>query len=184
MNIHDRRLAMNYAKALLDQAQIENNLATIHHNIKFIRQALQNNTELVFVLKSPVISRPKKLTIITKLFASHIHPLTLRCLLLINNKGNSYLLEDIIDAFFLIYDQIQSIVTAAITTTFKLPADLLIYFQSCVKTLVHCKEVHLSNDIDPSIQGGFILKVNDQQLDNSLQAKYSAIRKKFSMVDF
>jgi F-type H+-transporting ATPase subunit delta len=51
---------------------------------------------------------------------------------------------------------------------------------AAVKEISGMKEVQLVEKINPSLIGGFVLKVNDRQLDESISSKLNALRVQFS----
>jgi F-type H+-transporting ATPase subunit delta len=49
-----------------------------------------------------------------------------------------------------------------------------------VKQISGMKEVQLQEKINPSLIGGFVLNVNDRQLDESISSKLNALRVQFA----
>jgi F-type H+-transporting ATPase subunit delta len=69
---------------------------------------------------------------------------------------------------------------AEVTTTFPLDDKLRAEFSKIVLEISGMKEVKLSEKVNPDLIGGFILKVNDRQLDESLSSKLRALRVQFA----
>jgi F-type H+-transporting ATPase subunit delta len=87
---------------------------------------------------------------------------------------------DIAREFVAQYNLYKSIQVAEVTTTTTLTDEQRTQLVEVVKQISGMKSVQLVEKINADLIGGFILKVNDRQLDESLSSKLNALRVQFS----
>ncbi len=174
------RVASRYAKALLELALEKGNLETVHKDMQLLLRLEKSNPDLAAVLKSPIVSSDKKLRIMKALFANNSSEVTLDFFELIADKDRSDMLMDIVREFQRQYNQHQGIQVAELTTTVKIGDELRAEFVRMTKKISGLQKVEIIEKINPDIIGGFILKVNDWQLDESLNGKLNSLRLEFS----
>jgi F-type H+-transporting ATPase subunit delta len=184
MDTSNTQVASRYAKSLLRQAIDTGVVDHIYKDAMLFKKVVKAHKVLLQALHNPTIKNEKKLAILTGIFQSKIHPLTFRLLEVVNHRKREAILLTIIDKILEQYYNYKGIRAATITTTYKLPDDLISYFKNLAKSLVPCKEVVLTELINPSIKGGFILRIADQQLDNSLAAKLCKLKKEYSIAEY
>ncbi|MGY6558642.1 MAG: ATP synthase F1 subunit delta [Nitritalea sp.] len=170
------RVASRYAKSLLELAVEIKSLEAVKADVNRVMNACEANKELVFVLKSPVVSTDKKFSILQAILGASGQKLTVDFLRLVAEKNRASLTVDILKQFLRLYNVHEGIQEASVTTAFPLTDDLRKAFESTVKEISGLSKVQLSETVDKEIIGGFILRVNDRQLDESLSGKLRALR--------
>lgn len=184
MDTSNIQVASRYAKSLLKQAIDTGVLDHVYKDALFFKKVSKSHKTLFRVLHNPIIKNEKKLAILTSIFQSRIAPLTFHLLKVLSHRKREGILPTIIDTFLEQYYTYKGVKAASVTTTFKLSDDLIGYFKNLAKSLVPCKEVILTEYINPSIQGGFILRIADQQLDNSLATRLYKLKKQYSIAEY
>lgn len=172
------QVASRYAKALLQLAIEQGVVNRIYEDMLLFDKVCTENKLLLSTLQNPIILSHKKLAILQALFAHKVHALTLRLLQIATQKNREALLPTIKDCFLAQYNHYQGIKRASITTTFPLSSDLIAYFKTLVQSIAPCKKVVLVQHIKQAILGGFILQVDDKQLDESLITKLNWLKKR------
>lgn len=172
------RAALRYAKATLNLAKEKGLASDINNDMILIDKTIDENHDLLSMLKSPIIKSDMKKSALTGIFGEKVNAITIGLInLLIENKRLS-LLPLVAKEYTIIYDFLKGIevaqVTSAIPITKELEAKLLIK----VKEIVG-KEITLKNIVDPSIIGGFILRVGDRQFDSSISNQLNSLLEKF-----
>ncbi|EIM75046.1 ATP synthase subunit delta [Nitritalea halalkaliphila LW7] len=170
------RVASRYAKSLLELAVENKVLEAVKADVNRIMEACQANKELVFVLKSPVVSSDKKFAILQALLGTSGQKLTVDFLRIVADKNRASLTVDILKQFVRLYNVHEGIQEATVTTAFPLTDELRKAFEGTVKEISGLAKVQLVETVDTAIIGGFILRVNDRQLDESLSGKLRALR--------
>jgi F-type H+-transporting ATPase subunit delta len=82
--------------------------------------------------------------------------------------------------FIVQYNLYRSIQVAEVVTTTALTEAQRAQVVALVKQISGLKEVQLQEKINPSLIGGFVLNVNDRQLDESISSKLNALRVQFT----
>jgi F-type H+-transporting ATPase subunit delta len=97
--------------------------------------------------------------------------------LLIENKRLP-LLPLVASEYTIIYDFLKGVEVAQVTSAIPLNKDLENRILKKVKEMSG-KDISLKNIIDPSILGGFILRVGDKQYDSSISGQLNQLRSMF-----
>lgn len=182
MNVLNLQVAFSYANAWFKHTQEVGLLEAVYPDVLLLEQVMRDNKHLMQVLHAPIIPNEKKLAIFQELFSRRVHPLTLTFFAIINKKRREGYLLLILERFIEIYRAHHQIQLASITSACKLTADLVDYVKELVKDWKSCQAVILQEQIDATILGGFILRVGDEQLDNSLVNRLAKMKKAFSTI--
>ncbi|MCG8339986.1 MAG: ATP synthase F1 subunit delta [Cytophagales bacterium] len=170
------RVASRYAKSLLQHAIAQNRVDNIHQDMLLLDKVCNSNCAFLLMLKSPVISGDKKLKILKQIFKNKVDELTFDFFSMVAQKNREKVLPTIIKSFLAQYNTYRKITLAYVTTTFQLTDNLRAHFKTIVKEMVSCEEVKLINPINESLLGGYILRVGDKQIDESLRTKLSLLK--------
>ena len=139
----------------------------------------KENRDFSLMLRSPIIPHFKKADILKKAFGGKYNDLTIQAFDLITRKNREHVLESIADEFVHLYNARKGIAEVAVTTTFKLDAGMRKSFEQLAKDITG-KEPALSEIVDADILGGYILKLGDKQIDDSVKGQLNNLRLKFS----
>lgn len=173
------RIASRYAKSLLDLADEKGVLEDVNKDMLMFSELASENRDLVLMLKSPVVAHDKKLAVLNKVFTGKVNELTLAIFQILTKKHREAYLPAIATEFHHQYNVRKGIEEATVTTTFALDAALRKEFEGIVAK-ISGKKVELTEKVDEDIIGGFVLKIGDRQIDDSLSSKLSALKLKFS----
>lgn len=177
MSIH--RIASRYAKSLLELSIEKKSLEEVIKDIQSFDEVCKANRDFVLMLKNPVIIPGKKLSILKSLFEGKVNELTLAIFVIITKKGREQYLPEIALAFIEQYYNHKGIVESTITSVEPLSESLKKEVTALVEKIAK-KEVVLTEKIDANLVGGFVLKIGDRQIDESISSKLSALKLKFS----
>lgn len=173
------RIASRYAKSLLGLADEKGVLEEVNKDMLMFSELTEENRDFVLMLKSPVVTHSKKLAILNAVFSGKVNELTLAIFEILTRKKREAHLPAIATEFHHQYNVRKRIEEATVTTTFKLDAKLRKEFESIVKQ-ISGKSVELTENIDEELLGGFVLKIGDRQIDDSLSSRLSALKLEFS----
>ncbi|PHQ30783.1 ATP synthase F1 subunit delta [Leeuwenhoekiella nanhaiensis] len=173
------RAAIRYAKAVLGQAQDKGTAEVVFGNMKSISATLNSSRELRSVLKSPVVKAEDKRASLHAIFKGH-DVSTLSLIDLLVEKNRSAILGDVAESYQELYNASKGIVSAKVTTAVELDSALEAKILAKVKSITGSEEVSLEHHIDPSILGGFLLRVGDVQYDASVSNQLERVQKEFS----
>ncbi len=180
----NHRAASRYAKSILELALEQKKLKEVHADFQKLTEVAESNYEFGVILKNPIINSDKKQAILKSLFEKDAQKLTMSFFDIISRKNREDILLDVAREFEIQYNIHSSIQVADLTTTFPIDEKLRKEFVDVVKSISGLKEVKLVEKVDPEIIGGFILRVNDRLLDDSISSKLRELRNQFSTNHF
>jgi F-type H+-transporting ATPase subunit delta len=141
---------------------------------------LRSNSELLAILKNPIIKGDKKRNILAAIFEKNINPIILSFFYILVNKGRAAILLDIAQEFVREYNEAKGIVNASVTSATALSEVNLAELQKIIADEIKA-EVILNNIVDPSLIGGFVVRVSDRQIDASIAGKLNKLEKHFAV---
>ncbi|RAR71329.1 ATP synthase F1 subunit delta [Flavobacterium aciduliphilum] len=172
------RAAIRYAKAILDIAQSSGKAEAVNADMMSIMATVRGSHELSVFLASPVIKLDKKRSAIGEIF-SDVQSETVNLFDLLAANKRFEILNSIAKEYNRLYDESNGIEVAKVTTAFPITDDLKSKVLAKVAQFSN-KKITLQNVVDPSIIGGFILRVGDQQYNASVAAKLSELKREFA----
>ena len=172
------RAAIRYAKAILDIAKVNNTSDAVNADMIAIANAIKDSAELKNFLISPIVKGEIKFSALNEILASvQKETKGLFHLLLVNQRFE--LLNAIALQFTALYDELNGIEVAKVTTAFPITADLEAKVLAKIATFSD-KKITLQNIVDPSIIGGFILRMGDKQYNASVENRLQNLKREFS----
>lgn len=176
----DQRVASRYVKSLLGLAVEQNALESVNTDMQMFDTLCDHNREFLVMLRSPIIKHERKRDILEKIFKGKVHDLTWAILDIITRKNREPLLPAIANDFHRAYNEYHGIGFATVTTAVAIDPVIRKDIEAVAEKLSGRKKTELVEKIDPSLIGGFILNVGDQQIDTSISGKLRALRLKYS----
>ena len=173
------RAAIRYAKAVLSLATDQNSADAVNTDMKQIHQAIAESKDLSNMLQNPIVKPSVKKSVLLEVFKDANVLSNNLVNTLITNKRIS-ILGDIASSYTILYDELKGTQTAQVTTAIPLTEDLRIKVLAKVKELTG-KDVAITNTVDDSILGGFILRVGDIQYNASIANKLSKLKREFTL---
>ncbi|GMQ26434.1 ATP synthase F1 subunit delta [Algoriphagus sp. oki45] len=171
------RVAYAYAKSLMELAKERGQVEEVYQDFVHLAQMSDSNRDLKLVMRNPIISSEKKLNILQALYAKRgATEATMKFYEIICRKGRENVLPEMAKAFVKLYNIENSIQVAELTTTFPIDEKLRKEFKAVISRIAEAKEVQLVEKVNPELIGGYILKVNDKQLDESLSGQLKKLK--------
>lgn len=169
------RASIRYAKALLEFS-IENNAEKkVVEEMQNVFSVMESNPELDATLNSPVIPSAQKRKILSDVFPNPSKTVSALYDLLSRN-GREGILGGVAHHFIALFDKHQGKVAATVTTAVPLTETLEKEMLKKAATLTSLK-VELKNIVDPTIKGGFILRVGDLQYNACIADRLEALKR-------
>src|SRR5678816_500906 len=97
--MNNPRLAIRYAKGLIDLAKEKDQLSEVNNDMKFLQRICKSNRDFIALLKSTIIHQDKKNKIIESIIASKVSTLTSLFIKLLGVKKRESNLPEIIDSY-------------------------------------------------------------------------------------
>ena len=172
------RAAIRYAKAILDMANASGVMQEVYNDMVLISSTIKENEELNTFIQNPTISVVVKESALTEVFAT-INGLTKGLFHLLFENKRFEILQDIALQYITQADVLNGLQVAVVTTAIPLDADLEAKVTDKIKEFSD-KKITIENIIDPSIIGGFILRVGDKQYNASVANRLQVLKRELS----
>ncbi len=174
--MNESLITKRYVKALYQLAQEEGIQEKVRTDIQLLNACIQESPEFLEFLNNPLIKPSQKSLAFNTLFKESCQSITMRFLhLLVENRREIYL-RSICLHYMQFYRSLIQIKEAVITTATRLSPkyrdDIYDFFTRKFKM-----KIELEEKVDPSIIGGFILRIEDQQIDASIHSQLRKIRR-------
>lgn len=173
------RAALRYATALLSQAEEKGQLKAVLADMERIAETLSVSHDLRAVLRSPVVKIEDKQKVMAAVFASASQETKNLLNLLANNKRVA-LLGQVAEAFLELQRKAQGIQAAKVISAAPLTEELEAQIIQKAKDMSGSNTIDLTTEINPSIMGGFILRVGDFEYNASIANQFQKIKREFS----
>lgn len=178
------RLAIRYAKSLLDLAREQNQLEEVFNDMKLLDSICKSSREFANVLKSPIIKSDKKNKIIESVTAGKISTLTASFIKLLGVKGRESNLPEIISAFIEQYNVVKEIHKVKLTTAVELSNEMKNDFISKIKIAEGIKNIELETLVNEDLVGGYVLELDGKKADASIRRDLNDVQKQFMNNDY
>jgi F-type H+-transporting ATPase subunit delta len=173
--MNDSRLASRYARALFLLVKDQNKVEIVKQDLSKLIGLLRDSPEFKWILESPVIMSSDKSRIIEKALSGVIEPVTLKFMkLLIRHRREGHL-SSICRMFTELYKTDQGILEASVESAIPIEVEFLDGLKKSLEKSSHQK-IEMTTETNEALIGGFILTLEDQQLDASVQSKLKRIR--------
>lgn len=169
------QVASRYAKSLMGLAQEKNLVEEFKADLSTYMEVFYQNYDFNLLMHSPIVTKRKKISIVKAIFEHNISAPMLAFFTLIIKKGREDGLDEISTEFLKQYDVLKSITKAVVKTA----APLTPQSRDEINGLVvqrYGQKVELEEIIDESLIGGFVLRVGDFQIDQSVKNNLNKIK--------
>ncbi|MCF0039506.1 ATP synthase F1 subunit delta [Dyadobacter fanqingshengii] len=171
-------VASRYAKSLIELAKEQNVLEAVYQDMLLFKDTADKNRGLMLALKSPVVRHEKKMNILKALFEARVNKVSYAIFTIITKKNREAILDEIANEFVKAYNLFQGIQRATVATTTPLTDELRKQFTDIV-TAATGRTVQLAEKIDPNLIGGYVLTIDDRQIDASLRSRLNELKLQF-----
>lgn len=172
------KAAIRYAQALLDLAIEQGNLDSVAGDMKYFSEVCAENREFELMLASPIVRSDKKVEVIKEIFGQFEKVSTLFIELIAKN-GREAILPLIASSFEDLLKAHKGIVPISITTAVKL--DDSVKKSILAKVQAHVKgTLEVTEHIDSSLIGGFVVRMGDQQIDASVASQLMDLKQRLT----
>lgn len=169
------KISSPYAEALLEVAKNTNLLSEMEQDLNFISTTLSNSKDLQLFLANPSISVLPKKKILVKLFKDKINDIVLNFLSVLVDRRRIALLSLIINKYFNLTYQLNSITIAELSTAIEFNEMQQNALIEKIKLITKSNNVKLVVNIDTNLIGGFVVKIGSKVIDASLSGKLKQI---------
>ena len=173
MSTQTDALANVYARSLFELAADAggtDKVLEIADELEQVCALTANNQEIGLFFSSPIIDKVKRGEALSAIFTNKVTDLTLRFLLVLNNKGRLDRLRQIEVAYAQLVQEAIGRVEVNVFTPRAVDDASLKTIKRNVQEMLG-KEPVLHTNVDPSMLGGVKLRIGDQLIDGSVATK-------------
>jgi F-type H+-transporting ATPase subunit delta len=175
----DVRVASRYAKSLIELAQEKGILEQVYQDMVLFSKTVTDNRDLGLMLRNPIVKHDKKLAVLKSIFAGKVTPLTLSFFTIITEKNREAVLGTAATEFLTQYNLLKGIQKAQLTTAAPITPALRADFNRMVINRTGMDSVILEEKVDPALIGGFVLRIGDIQIDDSVRSSLARLKNDF-----
>jgi len=169
--------AGRYAKALLELALDQDKLALVEADmLQLIKMSEEVHDFHVFI-NSPLIQIDKKVAVIHSIFKD-FNEVTLKLLALVTNNGREGAMIEIAKQFIAQLMSHRGIVPVTIISAQQLEDNTKAEILSKINSVVKGTPL-ITEEVDASLIGGFIIRMGDQQIDASVASQLQRMKQQF-----
>jgi F-type H+-transporting ATPase subunit delta len=170
------RIASRYSKSLLDLATAGGKLEEVKKDMDTVAAICSESRDLTNLLKNPIVTSAAKKAILTNVF-SNTDELTQSFVSFLVDKKREDELHMVATNFVASYNEMKGIASATVISAIPMDGATLTKMKKYVETLIGKSDIEITNEVDPTIIGGVIIKHEDKLLDKSVSKELREIRK-------
>jgi F-type H+-transporting ATPase subunit delta len=173
--MHNQRVAQRYALSLFELANEQGVITSVADDMHSLAATALGSRELRIVFQNPIIKSTDKLAILKSLFQASFHSLTMSFFELVISKKREVFVLEMAEEFIKLRRKQLGIITATITTAVPLDATL----RASINALVvkeSGKQVELTEVVDAKVLGGYKLKIEDREIDDTIASKLANLK--------
>ncbi len=174
------KLAKRYAQGLLDYTDESGQTSTVFSEMKDIVKIMSESKDLNNFFQTPYIDVNKKSEAANQIFSS-LSRTSQNLIKLVIKQGRVSHLKNIAQAFVNKVEDINGVQRVTLTIATELSKENVEHILKYTGLVNPSSSFDLKINIVPEILGGYILRVGDQQIDASVKAKLSNIKKNFQL---
>ncbi len=168
------KIATRYALALLELATEQNCIAAVKNDMEYLVATSNENPDFLAFLKSPIINPDKKQSVLEEIFNA-FETLSSKFVALITKSRRESDLPEIAASFLAQLKEKQGIVPITITSAVALTEETKNHILDKVGAITK-GELEVSEKVDASLIGGFVVNMGDFRLDASTDSQLTRLR--------
>ena len=172
------RAAIRYAKAILEIADSKKSAGQVSVDMALIATTIAGNLELHSFIQNPLIKTDTKKDVVLEVFAS-VNAVTKSLFHLLLENKRFEILEAIALEYNNLFDIMNGVEVAKVITAIPMDAALEAKVLAKIATFSN-KKITIENTVDPSIIGGFILRIGDKQYNASIANRLQVLKRELS----
>lgn len=180
--MNQSKITVRYAKAFFSLAKEKQLLDTLKKDVDTIAGLSEESADFVLLLESPVIKTSQKVKLLNLIFKGKVHELTVKFLILITENKREVHIPGICRNFLALYRKDQGVKSAMVSSAIKLPKDTIDHIQERLEKEFKT-HVELKEQVNEELLGGFVLRIDDRQIDASLATQLKKVKEKLLQTD-
>jgi len=173
--MNESKISVRYAKALFNLAKEKNILDEVKKDVDLLYEVC-NIDEFDEFLNSPIIAVSNKIRIFDGIFRGNVNQIVLDTLLLVGKNRRETFLKLITLNFLTYYRRHLGITEVNFITASEVSEENKQNIKNLLYQIIEGK-IDLKHSINSDIIGGFVIRVDDKQIDSSVRTQLKNIKK-------
>lgn len=176
--MNEGMISKRYARALLQSAIEQKVEDQVYAEMKRLNRVFQELPTLRSAMNNPTLSNKDKEGLILAAIDENqkVCELTKSFVNLVTMKKRNRYIQFMALSYIDLYCDYKNILTAQLTTATDVNDEVITKIKALAQKITS-GQIDFDTNIDPSIEGGFILKVDTYRLDASVRSQLNKIRK-------
>ncbi len=171
-----------YGDALFELAVEENSVDKLFEDAQGVIQVLDATPEFSQMMNHPKISKEKKLEIIEVSFKGNVSDALIALLLKLEEKGHAKDMKKVLTYFIDRVYEYKKIGRAKVSTPMELSESQKRNLVDRLLATTSYVSFEVEYEIDPTLIGGMVIRINDRVVDSSIKTKLSSLTKELSNI--
>ena len=169
-------ISTRYAKALMKVGVDNQCLDALKVDMELLGVTIKENPMFGQALDNPVVRPLQKRKVMIELLEKRVHPMTLNFINLVVRNRREIMLADVARDFIDLYEKAKGIKRAQVVSAIDMdnPSKQMLVHQLNV---LFKADIQMTTEENPSLIGGFILRVDGMQYDASLSSALKRMQK-------
>ncbi len=168
------QIAERYSHSIFELAEEKGQSKNVFEELLTVRQAMESRPALLNLLRSPLITRDEKSSLIEGILGQNAKSLSKYFLNLLVDKNRIESFPDIIDQLQQVIRRKEGIQEVTIVTARPLHSSILQLLEKNLEKMTHL-DILVESEIDPSLIGGIQIRIGNRLIDGSVRSKLNTL---------
>ena len=174
-------IANRYAEALFQIGEEEKLTDMLYQELSEIVNLIKVNQDLFSILKSPVISKKEKISLIDKIFEDKININIKNFLKILIEQDRISFISDISDSYKELLNEKNNILEGFVISAIPMKKEEIKELEEKLSEKYN-KNVTLENKVDKSILGGVLVRLGNEEIDGTVKTRLDKMKEQLSQV--
>lgn len=174
-------IANRYAEALFQIGEEEELTDMLYQELSEIVNLIKVNQDLFSILKSPVISKKEKISLIDNIFEDKININIKNFLKILIEQDRISFISDISDSYKELLNEKNNILEGFVISAIPMKKEEIKELEEKLSEKYN-KNVTLENKVDKSILGGVLVRLGNEEIDGTVKTRLDKMKEQLSQV--
>ncbi|HSQ33640.1 MAG TPA: F0F1 ATP synthase subunit delta [Peptostreptococcaceae bacterium] len=174
-------VANRYAQALFEVGEESGKLDVFDEELKAIVDILIDNKDFYEALKSPLIQKYEKKTLLQNVFSNNVNIEILNFLSILVDKDRISMVDKIYEGFKALLNKKNNIIEAVAITAIAMKDEMLEKLRERLSEMTK-KTVILKNEVNENVIGGVLIRLGNEEIDGTVKGRLEKLKEELSQV--
>ena len=174
-------VANRYAQALFEVGEESGKSDVFNEELKAIVSILIDNKDFYEALKSPLIQKYEKKTLLENVFSNNVNIEILNFLSILVDKDRISMIDKIYEGFKALLNKKNNIIEAVAITAVSIKEEILKQLEDKLSDMTK-KTVILRNEVNKNVIGGVLIRLGNEEIDGTVKGRLEKLKEELSQV--